>query len=336
MGDTIGRYDLEWIEGPRYVEDIERVPGTRWLVGSAVSAMSTPGVPVDPSPGRLYLVDTEDGRVVEGWPGNGGVSPSGNVELTDPVEPERFAPHGIAISEAAKDGVRELYVVHHGARESIEVFEISVDGSGPPTLTWTGAIQRRPDIEGNAVAALPGGGLIASHYVPGLTFRPELHDGRVNGGVDRWTVSEGWVTLPGLEVAFPNGVAVSSDGGTYFLADTSGGLRRATADGAESSYVRVPLSPDNLKWGDDGRLVTTGVRQSADVASTFKAVTADPPDPLDVVVAAIDPITLEVEILVDEEVSFGLPTTVLEEGGDLYLTSLFVSRLARLRPARER
>jgi sugar lactone lactonase YvrE len=327
MGDAIGPYALDWIEGVRYVEDIEVIPGTPWLVAAGMS------LPIDHAGGQLYLVDTDAGRVHQGWPNSGEDKPSDAFEITTPVGPDQFGPHGIAIEPAVDgDGVWNLYAVHHGVRESIEVFEIRMGSDGRPAITWIGAIARRPDAEGNAVATVPGG-LIASHYVPRLNSKPELLDGRTNGGVERWTPDAGWVEVSGFACPFPNGVAVSRDGGTYFLADTMGALLRASADGTESTRIRLPLAPDNLRWSDDGRLLTTGVRAAVaeGPGKVFAAAMADPPEPLQIVVVAIDPDTLEVETLLDDEASFGLPTTALIARGDLYLTSLFATRLARLR-----
>ena len=62
MGDAIGGYALEWIEGVRYVEDIEVIPGTPWLVAAGMS------LPIDRAGGRLYLVDTDAGALTRGGP----------------------------------------------------------------------------------------------------------------------------------------------------------------------------------------------------------------------------------------------------------------------------
>jgi hypothetical protein len=60
-------------------------------------------------------------------------------------------------------------------------------------------------------------------------------------------------------------------------------------------------------------------------------VMPESPEPVGVVVVAIDPVTLEVETLLDEHAPLGVPTTAVSVEGQLYLTSLFDKRLARLR-----
>lgn len=334
----LGRFTLDWLEGPAFVEDVERIPATHWLVASGMSpTWGRPPEQASPAaavPGRLYLVDTELGHVVEGWPDNGAVRPSGAFESTAPPDPGQFAPQGIAIgSDGEEPGATAswlLYTVHHGIRESIEVFRIEMTDDRRPEIAWIGTIPRRPGIEGNAVAPHPGGGVIASHYPPGLPFRPDLHDGRANGGVERWTPDGGWTTVAGLDSCFPNGVAVSGDGSVVFVADSTGMLRRSNSAGTDTVSVSLPFSPDNLKWGEDGRLLTTGVR-STGLDAIMAAVSANPPDPLDIVVVAVDPTTLDVEVLVDEHAAIGLVTTAISVDGDLYLTDLAGTRLTRLR-----
>ena len=45
---------VEFLEGPVNVEDLARVPGTDWLIGSG---MASPGVP----DGRLHVIHAHDG-----------------------------------------------------------------------------------------------------------------------------------------------------------------------------------------------------------------------------------------------------------------------------------
>jgi hypothetical protein len=58
-----------------------------------------------------------------------------------------------------------LVVVHHGARESIEAFDV-VSRASPPALTWVGCVVGPPNASFNAVVALPGGGIAATNTRP--------------------------------------------------------------------------------------------------------------------------------------------------------------------------
>src|SRR4051794_12859967 len=101
---------VRFIHGPVNVEDVARIPGTDWLVGSG---MASPGVP----DGRLHVVHASG---ASWWP----LTPD-DVEVAH--DPRRFGdvpppatagfdPHGVALRPGA-DGVHELYVVNHGGRE---------------------------------------------------------------------------------------------------------------------------------------------------------------------------------------------------------------------------
>ena len=52
------------------------------------------------------------------------------------LDQDEFRAHGLYLEPGAGD-VHDLYVVHHGRRESIEVFELDA-GAAPMTLTWVG------------------------------------------------------------------------------------------------------------------------------------------------------------------------------------------------------
>ena len=53
------------------------------------------------------------------------------------VEKEQFSSHGLYL-QPGESRQHTLYVVHHGTRESVEVFEVDADVT-PPQLTWVGA-----------------------------------------------------------------------------------------------------------------------------------------------------------------------------------------------------
>ena len=54
----------------------------------------------------------------------------------DAEQREAFTSHGLYLQPGA-DAVHTLYVVHHGSREAIEVFEVDA-GAAPPAFTWVG------------------------------------------------------------------------------------------------------------------------------------------------------------------------------------------------------
>ena len=97
-----------------------------------------------------------------------------------------------------------LYVVGHGAREAIEVFELDAGGA-LPTMKWIGCI---PAPEGtqriNSITALPAGFLGATNFDP------------TGGELWEWHPIIGWIEVPGSQMRGPNGL-VSSNDGRWFL-----------------------------------------------------------------------------------------------------------------------
>jgi hypothetical protein len=75
--------------------------------------------------------------------------------------------HGLNIRPGANDH-STLYVVGHGGREAIEVFEVDASGERP-VLTWNGCVIIPEGQEANSVASLSDGSLLVT--IP-------LHTGR--------------------------------------------------------------------------------------------------------------------------------------------------------------
>src|SRR5262245_64022716 len=80
------------------------------------------------------------------------------------AEGDKFRAHGLYL-RSGPNAVHTLYVVHHGDRESIEVFEFDARPK-PPTLTWIGCAVAPDPIGLNSVVVLPDGGFIPSNFSP--------------------------------------------------------------------------------------------------------------------------------------------------------------------------
>ena len=112
-------------------EDLAIVPGEQWIIASG-----------DQEGGRIQLVNVRDKTATVLFP-----TPTRIERLDaatyptcpgpiDPQEGDDFRAHGLYLT-AGSGGVHTLHVVHHGFRESIEVFEVDARGTSP-TLTWVG------------------------------------------------------------------------------------------------------------------------------------------------------------------------------------------------------
>ena len=75
-----------------------------------------------------------------------------------------------------------MYVVGHGGREAIEVFDVDASGA-KPVLTWTGCVMTPDGMGFNSVASFSDGSLLAT--IPLQTGRTisEALAGELTGGV---------------------------------------------------------------------------------------------------------------------------------------------------------
>src|SRR3989304_6108403 len=117
--------NVRFVCGQEAPEDLVAVPGSPWVIASAYAgnggirlvstrdAVSTLAYPSTSSQDRL------DAKVYDSCPGP-----------PDEADKAKFQTHGLAI-RSGKNSVHTLYAVHHGKRESVEVFEVDARGKTP-------------------------------------------------------------------------------------------------------------------------------------------------------------------------------------------------------------
>ena len=278
-------------------EDLVRVPGTQWIIASGMAAG-----------GALYLIDAQGKSWTELYLGE---SPRAEHDKETygacPGAPVRegFVTHGLSITPVA-EGRSRLYVVVHGAREAIEVFDVDAGGDRP-VVTWKGCVPTPDAMEANSVASLADGSLLVT--IPlhkGIPISAALA-GKTTGGVYRWSPGEpGMTMIPGTELPYANGIEVSADGKEFYVA--SSGLAAVIAysntDPARELWRTAPLTfiPDNLHAGPDGRLLTAGLNIADAACGNVKQSEefsleefASCPRPFTVV--AVDPASKQVEVI---------------------------------------
>src|SRR6056300_137311 len=117
--DCSGSGGLNYICGLAVPEDLVIIPGTDWVVAGAYSKENTAG---------LFLVDAISKNVTELYsPQAGRNRLNRNLYGACPGRPDlnNFQTHGLAIqTEVSGDETYNFYVVSHGGREAIEVFEL--------------------------------------------------------------------------------------------------------------------------------------------------------------------------------------------------------------------
>jgi len=177
---------------------------------------------------------------------------------------EALLPHGISLSKRADStnskSTMQLYVVNHGGRQSMEMFELR--RAGPSwELAWHGCFVSKQDY--NDVAALSDGGFIATHptALRAQGDTSNLLGGQATGYVVRWTAASGEVEIPGTRIGYPNGVVVTPDGRyMYVNAWTAREVHKYDLkEGKETGVIKLDFMPDNLTWTSDHHILAAGV-----------------------------------------------------------------------------
>ncbi|GAA1867114.1 hypothetical protein GCM10009836_54410 [Pseudonocardia ailaonensis] len=309
------------IWGPVNAEDLVGIPGTDWVL---TSGMQGPTAPL----GRLYAVDRRDLSCTEIYP---------YTADTGSLDPAVFEPHGIDVAVAA-DGTPELLVVDHGGGESVARFAIDLGGDRP-VLTHLETVPMPAGVWGNDVAALPGGGFVLSSTTDisdGLEKgMARMGAGEETGCAVEWTPGAGCRVLPGSAINSANGVAVSPDGGTVFLAGWRSRCIRKITRGAGDPVVEtldVDVMVDNLTWTPDGALLAAGATDATmeDFAAAYFGPVPRVAFPSRVL--RIDPDTLAVETVAEQaDPALGVATTALAVGDEIWVGAARDQGLQRYR-----
>jgi hypothetical protein len=238
---------------------------------------------------------------------------------------DALAPHGISLSKRSPGNVQQLYVVNHGGRESIEMFEVKQAG-GTLSLVWHGCVVSAKDF--NDVAALANGGFYGTHPTALQVKGLDIFSGQPSGWVSSWMSGKGEAELPGTRQGYPNGVIATSDGRTmYFNAWTAKEVHKYdVASGKEVGMVKLDFMPDNLTWTKKGRILAAGVKGARGDCGGTPCLQA-------FAVADIDPATMKAETVFDSQGKGALIAGVsvaLQMGNSIYIGAFQGDRLLRV------
>ena len=297
---------LKFIPGVPTPEDLVQIPGTDWLIGSGLADFETP----EPFSGNLSLIDgaSRTATVIAIDPEDGARAPY--MACSAPPDPARFSAHGLDTLSTA-DGMSTLFVVGHGDREAIEVFDVDATAE-VPEVTWIGCIPAPDGAFNNSVASLPDGRLVVTDFLHGGAQIEDLYAGKVTGAVYMWTPGGTFEKLPGTDLSGPNGIAVTPDMEYIFVADsgTASVLRfKLAATKTPPVAIDPGLRTDNIRWSPDGRLLLAG--PIPDPACQSEGATCREMQ----AVTALDTATLELEPLIAFSASAGFD----------YLSSAFIT-----------
>jgi hypothetical protein len=327
---------LTFICGVTNAEDLVQVPGTPWILASGLAEGER-------TQGHIYLVNAHDRTVQVLLPGHVDYQQDTGTFGACPGAPDetKFSAHGLSL-RVGPASEHTLYVVHHGERESVEVFRLKGGPVAPtqaPTLAWVGCVVYPAGILGNGVAALPGDAFAASNFMS--TNDPKAADklmaGQPVGGLLIWRPKTGWEDDPGAAtISADNGVAASSDGRQLFVAGTGDktvvrlSLAGTTAGTPrDRAVIKTGFHTDNLRWGSDGFLYAAGQRDTVpNLWACAPDTTQRCTSPFSVV--RIDPVTLQTREVVRHPggPSFGAASTALRIGDEYWFGTPHGDRIA--------
>lgn len=290
--------------GQRGAEDL--VPlGEDWIAASALAA-----------PGGVLVIRISDRTPLTVYPAANArdrLDREAYPNCPGPPDTSNFTTHGLYVDPDAAGPVYELLVVGHGAREAIEAFEIDTRGN-EPVATWIGCAIAPDPIGLNSVRALPGGGFITTNFLPRGEGFEALMAGATNGELWEWHAGSGWQEVPGSEASGANGLELSDDLDTIYVAEWGSQsffrLARGTSR-PERDEIELGFRIDNIHWARDGSLWGVGQAEGG-----WQAV-------------KIDPETLAVQTIVEraDMPEFGAGTALVEVGDTLWVGSFRGNRI---------
>ena len=296
-------------------EDLVPVPGSGWVLSSGMAAN-----------GAIRLINLHDRTTTALFPT---ATPKERLDRKtydscpgpiDPAEKEKFRAHGLYL-RAGRNSVHTLFVVHHGNRESIEVFELDARQKAP-TLTWIGCAVAPDPLGLNSVVGLPDGGFVTTNFSPrgaDAAGRGRMMAGENNGEVWEWHTGTGWKIVPGSESAGANGLEISKDGKWLYIGGWGSQSFIRLSRGqtpVKRDAVGVGFRVDNLRWAPDGALLAAGQ------GGTAPSQTSN--------VVKVDPNTLKFQELVRYPYSdaFSSGTVAIQIGKEIWVGSVRGDRIA--------
>lgn len=246
--------DIEVLCGARSPEDLELTPDGKYLIATEFVNLGRSGTAgagmalydlAKKTFSKMAVTDEPD----KAW---------GDPACPGPIG-DALVSHGESLGKR-RNGAWALYVVNHGGRQSIEMFELK-PSAGSWALVWRGCEVAAHDY--NDVAILRDGGFVGTYPTAlsnGGAAGP--FGGAVTGYVARWTPGKGESEIMNTRIRYPNGVVVSADGRFMYVNEFSAGqvhkydLKNEKVIGT----VKVDFLPDNLTWTKEGRLLAAGVK----------------------------------------------------------------------------
>jgi len=238
-------------------EDIAPLPGTDWLAIST-SATDESLVFIDRRTRRRNRIDLADSRRAAdlGHPALG--------DVTCPGPPSEL--HAGGNDARRVQGELRLAVINRLEQgERVELFVVDMV-EGVPHARWQGCLPVPAPYSLNDVALGLAGEVYATHQferplssAEGASLKQKFLSGADTGFALVWRPDAGWARVPGTDVSFANGIAVSARGNTLAVAGTfSQAILLLDLTSQVVRRVSVPLQPDNISSLRDGGFLVVG------------------------------------------------------------------------------
>ena len=317
----------QFICGLKSPEDLAHVPGSEWILVSGMADAQS-------HRGQLYAVNSRTKSFKSIYPLRSSEPKhdrSRYAACPGPLPNGEFGAHGIDIKKGF-NRIHTLYAVNHAGRESFEVFEL--DASGPePALTWIGCVVYPAGTSGNGIVALPDGGIATTNFKDPADTNAfqKMTAGEITGNVLEWHADKGWTTIPDSAMSGANGIVVTPDGKSLYVAGWPGKNVTRFERGAASpkrETIATGILTDNLRWMDDGSILAGG--QDGDMPGVFQC---RPPEcRIGSAAVKIDPRTQKATRVASYAGSAGFEgsTTSLAVGEEIWMGSFRGERILRL------
>jgi hypothetical protein len=319
---------LAFVCGIKNAEDLVRVPDTKWIIASGMADGA-----------GVSLIDSRAGTVSALYPGPNPQARH-DAKFSDcgsPPVAAKLQTHGLNLRPGA-NGHSTLYAVGHGAREAIEVFDVDASAERP-SLAWIGCVPMPDGLAANSVASFADGSLVATVLLmPGKSFADSVAK-RPTGAVFQWSPGKrGFELIRGSELPGNNGIETSADGREIYVVSSGFQTIVAFSHADPTKQLRttrpLPFTPDNVHRGEDGRLLTAGMKNDEPQCGGTPGPQHDLAKlascPRGTIGMAIDPATMKDTVIAETTAnpSFSNATMVLTLDGQVWIGTFSGDRVA--------
>ncbi|MBL6688162.1 MAG: SMP-30/gluconolactonase/LRE family protein [Pseudomonadales bacterium] len=255
---------------------------------------------------------------------------SWGVQGCQPPDDALFSPHGIDIV-TDNEGRHRLFVVNHGGREAVEMFEL-VQQQDRWLAQWRGCAIPPGEPFINDVSGFRNGDFLVTHMwdkqssIAMITLK--LTTGVATGWVWRYTQGEGFYKLGESTELMPNGIALSADESTAYVNIYMGNKTLAIDLATERKIGEFSVrQPDNITRDDEGWLWVASHQQNP-LTETCEGV-EEAACLLPFQILRVNPENLATEVILDHKGEpMGYTTVATRVGDTLYMGSAHGDRIA--------